>query len=282
MFKFVIDRFGLPGAISVVALIFAMAGGAYAAKKYVITSTSQIKPSVLRSLKGSPGVPGAGGTTGDTGAPGAPGSPGANGNDGTNGLSGRGVSLSAISEGESECAEVGGARVTEQGSSSGVELCNGKEGSPWTAGGTLPKRATETGVWVLGPITAGMIPGEPLGSPAMVPISFSIPLASPLSPEHVHYINAAGKEVVNFTEEIDSTDCLGSAAQATAGPGNLCVYAAHEEESSAVFMSGIVDPSQEPGAFGASAYGAAVQFILTAPGTKITGTWAVTGNEVTP
>jgi len=41
------------------ALLFAMTGGAYAAKAYLITSTKQIKPSVLKSLQGKAGAKGA-------------------------------------------------------------------------------------------------------------------------------------------------------------------------------------------------------------------------------
>jgi hypothetical protein len=58
------------------ALVLALAGGtAYAAKKvlhhYLIKSTSQIKPSVLATLKGNAGPSGATGPAGATGATGA-------------------------------------------------------------------------------------------------------------------------------------------------------------------------------------------------------------------
>src|ERR1700684_1973377 len=56
------------------ALLFAMTGGAYAAKAYLITSTKQIKPSVLKSLQGKAGAKGANGAPGATG-PAGPGGP---------------------------------------------------------------------------------------------------------------------------------------------------------------------------------------------------------------
>ena len=61
------------------ALVLAMSGGAYAAKRYMITSTKQIKPSVLASLhgkqgpRGFTGATGAAGPKGDRGPQGAPG-----------------------------------------------------------------------------------------------------------------------------------------------------------------------------------------------------------------
>jgi len=65
--------------VSTLALLLVLAGGtAYAANHYLITRTSQIKPSVLRDLRGR---------AGQSGAPGSPGAPGATGATGPAGIS---------------------------------------------------------------------------------------------------------------------------------------------------------------------------------------------------
>jgi hypothetical protein len=67
------------------ALVLAMSGGAMAAKHYLISSTKQISPKVLKKLKGNTGARGPAGAAGAAGAPGAPGAKGENGSNFTPG-----------------------------------------------------------------------------------------------------------------------------------------------------------------------------------------------------
>jgi hypothetical protein len=65
--------------VSTLALVLAIGGGtAWAAHHYLISSTSQIKPSVLKNLHGANGHNGHNGTNGATGATGVTGATGAN------------------------------------------------------------------------------------------------------------------------------------------------------------------------------------------------------------
>jgi hypothetical protein len=56
------------------ALVFAMSGGALAARHYLVNSTKQISPKVLKKLKGRAGPQGATGPQGKEGPQGGPGS----------------------------------------------------------------------------------------------------------------------------------------------------------------------------------------------------------------
>jgi hypothetical protein len=61
------------------ALVFSMSGGALAASHYLINSTKQINPKVLKKLKGNAGANGAPGATGPSGPSGPAGSQGKEG-----------------------------------------------------------------------------------------------------------------------------------------------------------------------------------------------------------
>ncbi len=75
--------------VMTLALVFAMGGGAYAAKRYVITSTKQISPKVLKELKGKSGPAGPQGPAGPEGKAGATGKDGAKGEKGDEGKEGK-------------------------------------------------------------------------------------------------------------------------------------------------------------------------------------------------
>jgi hypothetical protein len=70
------------------ALVFSMSGGALAANHYLISSTKQINPKVLKKLKGNAGPKGATGAAGVTGAAGPTGATGATGAAGAAGPTG--------------------------------------------------------------------------------------------------------------------------------------------------------------------------------------------------
>src|SRR6185437_4970223 len=198
----VLGRFGVSGVISVIALVFAMSGAAFATK-YVITSTKQIKPSVLSALKGQqgpqglPGNPGPVGPQGPKGDTGAKGEAGAPGQKGATGPAGSAGAAGATGPTGSPGA-TGAIGATGPAGATGP---TGTTGSPWTAGGTLPSGSTETGSW------ATIIPAS-LG--ALVGIQFTIPLAAALPESKVHIAPDAS--------------CPGTAEEPKAASGHLCVY----------------------------------------------------------
>jgi hypothetical protein len=69
--------------VATVALLFALGGSAVAAQHYLINSTRQINPKVLKKLRGRAGKTGVTGPQGRPGTNGSPGAAGARGTDGT-------------------------------------------------------------------------------------------------------------------------------------------------------------------------------------------------------
>jgi Collagen triple helix repeat (20 copies) len=250
--------------IAMLALVFAMSGGAYAATKYLITSTKQISPSVLRSLRGASGKPGpvgpagaagvgSAGPAGAAGAAGAAGSPGAQGEKGAQGE--RGLR--------------------------GEKGAKGTEGSPWTAGGTLPVGASETGTWVMGEIPGGAAPGTLGLTRLSASLSFSIPLAKPIggplceeeSPEcPVHIF-----EGTTIPAGCSGTVVEESVTELKASSGNLCVWV--NQNLSTVTAEQIrTNDVENPATVGVGTHGG----VLRTPGgfgerAHAEGNWAVTG-----
>jgi hypothetical protein len=79
--------------VATLALVFAMSGGALAANHYLINSTKQVSPKVLKKLTGKTGKTG---KTGATGAAGATGPAGLAGKEGSAGAPGSAVGYAAV------------------------------------------------------------------------------------------------------------------------------------------------------------------------------------------
>jgi len=240
------------GVIATIALVLAMSGGAYAAKKYLITSTKQISPSVLKSLKGASGKAGLAGPAGPAGS-GSAGPAGPAGSVGPAGADGK----------------EGAAGKEGPPGKDGKNGKDGKDGNPWTAGGTLPVGSTETGVWSMGEVPAGATPGTLPIVLLKTAISFSIPLAAPLGESAVHVFEGAtipsgcsGKVVEEHVVELKATS------------GNLCVWVSRHK---GVTAEGIAAANTEEGEVGAGRSGATLNTSGLAEESLAEGTWAVTG-----
>jgi hypothetical protein len=215
------EPFGKAGlTVAVIALVMALVGGAYAAG----TLTSKQKKEVEKIAKkfqgtgpaGAQGPAGANGKDGSNGSNGANGEKGEKGDKGEKGANGTGATTTSFSGektvGSVTCKEGG---VEVKSASPATAVCNG---SPWSAGGTLPPGETETGFWNL---------DWPTASHAQVvntSISFPIPLAAPGAVGSAFGFRASR----TANHEFGSSGCTGSVAVPTAPPGKLCVYTAKE------------------------------------------------------
>jgi hypothetical protein len=245
------DRLGANGpglTVAVIALIFALAGGAFAASGGLSGKQKKETEKIAKKFAGKPGPAGKAGANGATGPAGSQGSPGAKGDKGDAGLQGppgKSVEVKAIAAGGSECEERNGALVKEKGASTGVEVC---EGSPWTAGGTLPSGATETGTFSV----QGSIENKSEKEHGLfTTISFPIPLSLPLDADHVKLVvGLPGPECQT------SAGDFGNAEEPVAQPGYLCVFIGGENagtfyEQIEPLGSGFLDNASGAGTSGA-------------------------------
>jgi Collagen triple helix repeat (20 copies) len=222
------EPFGTAGLIvAMIALVAALGGTALAAAKLNSTQKKEVEKIAKKyaGKSGATGPAGAAGATGPAGKEGAEGLAGKNGKDGSEGK-------------------------------------EGKEGSPWTAGGTLPAGAAETGTWGYGPLVA-----EVTALKLRVPISFTIPLAAPLDEQHVQFIGP---------EETGTGGCEGGTfEEPKAKSGFLCVYRNSSDTAPATSYRAL-NPEVEF-AFGVGRSGTVLTTLGSPEGSIATGVWMVRG-----
>jgi hypothetical protein len=263
------ERLGTAGLIvSVIALVLALAGGAYAAKSGLTgkqkKEVKSIATKVAKGLVGT-GQQGPAGAKGDPGAAGASGRDGTNGTPGIPGAPGKSVVLTPVAPGAEECGKRGGVLLEEEGNPTPpAEICTGEEGSPWTAGGTLPPGATETGTYF----------AKFDEAQGIAPISFPILLSPPPPPTaNIHYATEAN--FIDFDGPGGShLGCNGTSPAPAAPPGHICIY-------KSVLLNATFEAvhTLNNGSSGSNRAGALVVFNLgpePEPG-LVSGSFAVTG-----
>jgi len=270
------SRFGIPGVIAVVALVFAMLGGAYAASDSgggATAAKAKKGPPGPRGKQGPKGPAGPQGAAGANGKDGANGQNGANGEDGLPGTDGDdgddGKSVVVANEptATGNCGGRGGSSFQQEGSITKTYACNGEKGEDGEDGETgftetLPSGETETGVW------AG---GKTDEIPSVVSsISFTIPLGSALDADHVIRYSSAGTTPAEQANCDDGVGPAPSAVNPEADPGYLCVFQG--------VVSGEVLSIKDPatGGGGAATAGAEVGAEPHPFTGGANGTWAVT------
>jgi hypothetical protein len=248
MFSTLRNRFGIPGVISVIALVFAMFGGAYAASN---SSNNGKATASAKAKKGPRGPKGATGPAGPAGAQGPAGPAGAKGDAGANGSNGA----------------AGPTGPTGAKGATGATGAAGQTGFTET----LPSGKTETGVW--------SVTIAPNASEPEVPISFPIPVAKAGGFTSVHFFTREQVE----KEEFGTSGCKWELEEPEARPeatqaGTLCIFTQDEELSEVGAAPGI-HPIGEFAAGGFGPAGAYIRFVTGSSNVSFQyalGAWAVT------
>jgi hypothetical protein len=247
------EPFGKAGlTVAILALVFAMVGGAYAASKLNSTQKKEVEK-IAKKFQGT-GPAGAAGAAGAAGKEGPQGKQGEAGKAGNNGTS---VTSSVEPEG-AHCTKGGSKFVSA--SPEPTYACNGEKGAkgatgePWTAGGTLPKGQSEKGTWAMSTVESVV------GKIGVASISYGIPLEAAPTLEYIKS-GQAGTE--------HATECPGTETVPKAKEGFLCVYDISGSNFNTFVPVGTGDSAS-------LAVGATMQFEGSIAGLPSTGSWAVT------
>lgn len=231
------EPFGKAGfTVALIALVFAMLGGAYAASDNGGSGNATASAKAKKGPRGPKGPKGDTGPAGPVGPAGPAGAKGDKGDSGSSGANGQGAE--AISFTGSK-GPIGGVTCTAGGvevkSASGTTLvCNGKAGSagapgapgppgsPWTVGGTLPSGESLKGNWSFGQNSAST-------EERFAPVSVSFGLEYPGEPPTMVFVGPffepTEKVVANEKENEVSDRCPSTnPEEPSAAPGYICFY----------------------------------------------------------
>jgi hypothetical protein len=253
--------------ISIVALVAALGGGAYAASGGLTGKQKKEVEKIAKKYAGKPGATGAtgaagakgdsgaAGAKGDTGAKGETGAPGSNGV-GTPGTNGKSVVL-ANEEPES-CRNEEGFTYKIEGSTTLNEVCSSVTALP----ATLGEGETETGTFTTLPVEEA--------EDTWVPISFAIPLPAELDETHTIFVQNGNPVSPNCNDGSGTTP---SVSHPEAKPGFLCVFRGPGTELTIENIRNVTET-----ALGASTTGAVMELFNQGSGAfRASGSFAVTG-----
>jgi len=195
------QRLGTAGfVISVVAMVVALSGGAYAASGGLTGKQKKEVEKIAKRVGGKPGAPGAAGPAGTPGSAGAKGDAGAAGTPGA----------------------------------PGKEGSRGPEGSPWTMGGNIPSGTTVSGTWSA--TAAGEYGGAPVANISFPLTAKEQKIGKAWVFNYFEVLNQEfGKlelepnryetcKVEAANPECIDTGCNGNTANPSAPAGTLCAY----------------------------------------------------------
>jgi hypothetical protein len=268
MFSLLKNRFGIPGVIAVIALVFGMVGGAYAALNG--KEKKEVK-NIAKRFAGKPGAPGAAGPAGPQGPAGAQGPKGDKGDTGAAGATGPAGPAGPT-------GPTGKTGVTGPTGTTGTTGATGATGPKGVCAAgdpcTLPTGVTETGSWFVTPTTElGEIAPGVFGFEGRTAISFAIPLSASISSFSVI---KPGDTVPSECTDEDAAPP--SPQNPEADSGRLCIFISKMSNPlPGEFGETIVpSPAGGTGGFGASTAGSILGVFTTAE-EEVWGTFAVTG-----